>query len=431
MKFILTSTLLLLNLTFCLSQDMLTLEQAKMLTLENNFGIRISKNNVQLAENLTDRKVNGYQPTISATGGLQGDFGSSSQSFNSGNDATTGQALSWNGNAAVRADYTLYDKTRDLTLDQLKESLKLSNLQLQQAVQQSVANVYQAYYILSIAMENLEVLEETIKVSKERLRRSETQLEYGQGNALDILNAKVDIKRDSVNLLNAKLDVENSRRNLNISMGRPANERFEVQALTKIDESLELNALLEEAKRSNIDLQINRQNLSVTELDLNVIDAEKQPTLSSNLSYNYAYADNAPGSFVTTSTSQGFNGSLTLAWTLYDPSRGVRKQNSILNLNNIRLETDRILQEIERDIINAWANYENSKFVLKVEQSAVKTNEENFIRTEEQFKIGRITSIEFRQAQLNLLNAQTSLNNALLNVKLAEIQLLALVGDLL
>ena len=431
MKYILAILLFSVTLSFGLSQEVLSIDQAKVLTLENNFGIRISKNNVQLAENLTDKKANGYRPTISATGGLQGDFGSSSQKFSTGNDATTGQALSWNGSAAVQADYTIYDKTRDLTLDQLKESLKLSNLQLQQAVQQNVANVYQAYYILAIATENVEVLEETIDVSKERLRRSENQLEYGQGSALDVLNAQVDIKRDSVNLLNAKLEVDNSRRNLNISMGRQANEAFNVLAVTEVDETLDLNALLEEAKQNNIDILINHQNQSVNELDLNIIEAEKRPTLSTNVSYDYTYADNAPGSFVTTSKSQGFTGSLTLAWTLYDPSREVRKQNTVLNLNNLRLETDRIQQEMERDIINAWANYENSKYVLKVERSAVKINEENFSRTEAQVKIGRVTSIEFRQAQLNLLNAQTSLNNALLNVKLAEIQLLALVGDLL
>ncbi len=431
MKYILVILLFFVSLSFCISQEVLSIEQAKVLTLENNFGIRISKNNVQIAENLTDKKVNGYRPTVSATGGLVGDFGSSSQTFNTGNDATTGQALSWNGSAAVQADYTIYDKTRDLTLDQLKESLKLSSLQLQQAVQQNVANVYQAYYMLAIATENVEVLEEAIDVSKERLRRNETLMEYGQGNALDVLNAQVDVKRDSVNLLNAKLEVDNSRRNLNISMGREANEAFEVLAITEVDETLDLNTLLEEANQNNIDILINRQNQSVNELDLNIIEAEKRPTLSTNVSYDYTYADNAPGSFVSTSTSQGFTGSLRLAWTLYDPSRAIRKQNAVLNLDNLRLETDRIQQELERDIINAWANYENSKYVLKVENSAVKTNEENFSRTKEQVKIGRLTSIEFRQAQLNLLNAQTSLNNALLNVKLAEIQLLALVGELL
>ena len=431
MKNILAILFFSLSLPFCYSQNVLSLEQAKMLTLENNFGIRISQNNVQLAENLTDRKANGYRPTVSASGALNATYGSASQNFSTGLDASTDLALGWTGGASVQADYTIYDKSRELTLDQLKESLALSNLQLEQAIQQNLLGVYQAYYELAIAIANVEVLEETIGVSSERLRRAEYQLEYGQGNGLDVLNAEVDIKRDSVNLLNARLNVENTRRNLNITMGTDPREIYTIEAITDIAENLNLETLLAEAKQKNIDLQINRQNQSVSELDLNIIDAEKKPTLSANASYDYNYANNAPGSFVVNSQSQGLTGRLTLAWNLYDASRDIRKQNTVLNLTNLKLETERIEQQLERDIINAWANYENAKFVLQVERSAVSTNEENFYRTEEQLKFGRLTSIEFRQAQLNLLNAQTSVNNAILNLKVAEIQLLALVGELL
>ncbi|HCO83238.1 MAG TPA: transporter, partial [Arenibacter sp.] len=49
----------------------------------------------------------------------------------------------------------------------------------------------------------------------------------------------------------------------------------------------------------------------------------------------------------------------------------------------------------------------------------------------EQFQLGRITSIEFRQAQINLLNAQTNKNLAKYDAKLAELQLLQLTGQLL
>ena len=100
-------------------------------------------------------------------------------------------------------------------------------------------------------------------------------------------------------------------------------------------------------------------------------------------------------------------------------------------MTNLKLQAELVEQQLERDIVNAWATYQNSIFILEVEESAVETNRENFTRTEEQVKFGRLTSIEFRQAQLNLLNAQTSVNNARLNAKLAEIQLLALVGRLL
>jgi outer membrane protein TolC len=45
--------------------------------------------------------------------------------------------------------------------------------------------------------------------------------------------------------------------------------------------------------------------------------------------------------------------------------------------------------------------------------------------------LGQITTIEFRQAQVNLLNAQSNLNQATYDAKNAELKLLQLTGELL
>jgi len=102
----------------------------------------------------------------------------------------------------------------------------------------------------------------------------------------------------------------------------------------------------------------------------------------------------------------------------------------------VRLENEeyikkQIILEVNRDIANALGNYENKRYIYEVQENNVVTNQNNFERTEEQFKIGQITSIEFRQAQINLLNARTSKNLAKYDAKLAEIQLLQLTGQLL
>jgi len=89
------------------------------------------------------------------------------------------------------------------------------------------------------------------------------------------------------------------------------------------------------------------------------------------------------------------------------------------------------VNELERTIANALEIYNNALFILKAEEKNVETNKRNFSRTEEQFKLGQITTIEFRQAQINLLNAQSNLNQAKYDAKNAELKLLQLTGDLL
>jgi len=430
MKNIITGIILIFGASLN-AQNLLTLEQAKEITLANNYGIQIAKNNVAVAENLTDKSVNGYLPTVAANGGLNGNLGGSNQRFSNGMEATTSNAFTWGGNAAVGANYTLFDKRRDLTLDQLKASLNLSNLQLRQTIEQNLLQVYNNYFQVAQLAENVDVLRQAIDISKERLRRAEYLLEYGQGTGLNVLNAEVDIQRDSVNLLNAKMNLDNAKRNLNVAMGRATTENFKVETNTAVAENLTLESLIEQSKNDNVALQINRQNLAVNEMSLNIIDAEKKPTVSAGASYGFNYTDNPSGAFFDTNRSQGLNADVGVNWTIFDGSRKIRKQNAVINLSNQKLQIDQLQQQLERDIINAWSNYENALFILKVEESAVKTNQENFKRTEEQVKNGRLTSIEFRQAQLNLLNAQTSLNNARFDAKLREIQLLQLVGRLI
>jgi outer membrane protein len=413
------------------AQNTLTLEQAKTITLANNFGIKIAKNNVVIAQNQTDISVNGYLPTVSANAGLNGNFGGSTQTFGNGNEASTANAFTWGGNGTVQANYTIFDKGRDLTLEQLKESLSLSNLQLKQTIEQNLLQVYNGYFQVAQLSENVNALLEAISISRERLRRAQYQLDYGQGSGLDVLNAQVDIQRDSVNLLNTKMNLENAKRNLNVSMGRNTNEDFQVEIDTAIDKSLNLESLIEQSKNENIGLQVNRKNLAVNEMNLQIIDAEKRPTISAGASYAFSYSDNPTGAFIDKSNSRGLAANVGVNWTIYDGSRGIRMQNAVINLTNQKLQIDQLQQQLEGDIMNAWANYQNALFVLQVEENAVETNRENFDRTEEQVKIGRLTSIEFRQAQLNLLNAQTSINNAKFDTKLREIQLLQLVGRLI
>ena len=413
------------------AQSILTLEDAKAVTLSNNYGIKVAQNNVQIAKNNTDKGANGYLPTVSATGGLNGSLGGSGQTFNTGMENTVSNAFTWGANAAVSTDYTLFDKSRDLTLEQLKENVTLVNLQLRQTIENNLLQVYNDFFQVAQLEENIAALEQAMSISRERLQRANYGLEYGQGSGLTVLNAEVDIQRDSVNILNAQQQLANARRNLNVLMGRNTNEFFVTDADLVYVDNLELNELTNAAKNENIALQINRKNLAVNEMTLGIIDAERKPTLTAGASYTYSYSDNAAEAFITSSNSRGFGADLGLSWSIFDGgSRKIREENTRVNLSNQKLQITELEQQTEAQIINSWESYQNALYILKVQENAVATNQENFERTEEQLRIGRISSLEFRQAQLNLLNAQVSLNQAKFDAKVREIQMLQLAGRL-
>ena len=109
----------------------------------------------------------------------------------------------------------------------------------------------------------------------------------------------------------------------------------------------------------------------------------------------------------------------------------MRIQNSKIEVQNQQIALQQTKQVLERNVNNAWGIYQNSRFVLEAEKKNLQTNEWNFERTVEQQKLGQITSIVFRQAQLNLPSAQLNFNRAKYWGKTAELALLQLSGDLM
>ena len=132
------------------------------------------------------------------------------------------------------------------------------------------------------------------------------------------------------------------------------------------------------------------------------------------------------------SKSSGLNAGVNFTWNVFDG--GVTKTR-ISNVK-ITLQNEEILQQqqeetLKNNLRNTFDNYQNQLFILKSQEKNVVTAQNNFERTEERFKLGQISSIEFRTAQINLINSKTALNNAKFDAKIIELNLLQISGDIL
>ena len=67
---------------------------------------------------------------------------------------------------------------------------------------------------------------------------------------------------------------------------------------------------------------------------------------------------------------------------------------------------------------------------MEAQRNNLTANQENFERTLEKFKLGQVTSLDFRVAQSNLLQAELNLITARFGAKTAELTLYQLVGDI-
>jgi len=152
--------------------------------------------------------------------------------------------------------------------------------------------------------------------------------------------------------------------------------------------------------------------------------------LSSGYGYNEGMFP-ATG-FLASSQSTGLSAGLTLNWSLF--GQGVQQvgiKNAKIALATTELQEKQIEQEVLRDLLNAEGAYRNAIEVYRLQQDNILTATDNFERSKNQFDLGQITSIELRQAQINLLNAELSGVQAKFTAKLAELEYLNQCGALL
>lgn len=422
---------------FCINnlnaQQVLTKEEAVKLALDNNYDIKIANNNVQVAENNTSVLNSGYLPTVTGTAGATYNLDNTEAEFSNGNSTVLNGAESNRYNAGVSLNYTIFDGLgRHYNYKRLKEQYQLSELQARETIENTIVQLFSVYYNVAQLSENLETLDQTLLVTKDRLVRAEYQFDYGQNTKLEVLNAEVDINTDSINIINTKQDLKIAKRDLKLVLGETFTEDFNVE--TEVDFLLQFkkDSLFEKAKQRNVALLQTEKNIAISQLDIKSGKSAYLPTLGLTGSYGWNKNNNNAASFVTVSTNTGLSGGLNLSWNLFDGGATMtRVRNAKVNLETQQLQKENILLSIQRDFDNAWDDYMNKLEIYNIQEKNIITAQNNFDRTQEKFKIGQVNSIEFRQAQLNLLNTELSRNQAKYAAKLAELQLLQISGELL
>ncbi len=423
------------------AQEILTKQEALEITLENNFGVKIAKNNVSIAENNASILNSGFLP--SATLNSDAGYRTNNQKIvftdpQTGNDAERvgNGVITKNYNATVGINYTLFDGLgRKYNYKQLKETYNLSEIQARRTIENTYLQLYTAYFQIARLSENTNNLLEALEISKKRMQRAKYQYDYGQSTRLEYLNAQVDVNNDSIAFITAKQQLNNAKRGLNVILGVDKNTNYEVE--TDVDYSSLLNYEDLELKTlaNNATLKESEKNIAISEFNIKVNKANFLPRLNFNASYGFNRTENENlvnpfGARLI--TSDGLNAGLNLSWNIFDGgSTRTRVANAKINLDNQQIALEQEKVNVKNNLKNTWENYNNQLFILKAQEQNVLTTENNFNRTEERFKLGQITSVEFRQAQINFINAKTALNNAKYDAKLIELQLLQLSGDIL
>jgi outer membrane protein TolC len=431
-------TILLLILGFSLSaQEVLEKDGAVNIALENNYDIKVSNNDLEVAKNSSSIYNSGYLPSVFATGGADYQDNNSKIEFQNGNTQDDIVNTTNSYNASVGVDYLIFDGFgRKYNYKRLQEEYNISEIRVRQVIENTLLGLLVSYYDVARLSENKLNLEQSLAISKSQLLREQYGYQYGQKTQLDVLNTEVNVNQDSINLLNIQRELANAKRDLNVILGRDVNIDFAVDTAVTYALDLTYESILQSAKINNALLLQAEKNVTLSDFDLKINKSSWVPNVGINGAYNWRNSNtdsNIDNPFALASnTSSGLVGGLTVSWNVFDGGlTKTRVQNAKIAIDNRNIEKELAEKDLERNVANAWETYQNSLFVLSAERKNVETNKRNFARSEEQFKLGQIITVEFRLAQVNLLSAINSYNQAKYTAKVAELRLLQLGGNLI
>jgi len=419
-----------------IGQENLSKNEAVNIALENNFEIKVVTNNVEAAKNSSSIYNSGYLPSVFANGGANYQNRDSENEFENG-DIQNNNSITDSYNASVGVNYLIFDGLgRKYNYKKLQELYNLSEIQARQVIENTILQLLASYYDVARLTENQLNQKQSLDISKDRALRAKYNYEYGQNTQLDVLNSEVDVNNDSITLLNISRELSNAKRDLNVVLGRDISVDFKVDTAVTYTLDLTYENLLKSAKTNNTFLLQAEKNITLSNYDLKINKSNWLPFVGVNGAYGWSNlnidSDTQNAFSLAAQTSTGINGGVSLSWNIFDGgSTKTRVQNSKIAIDNSTIQKEQIEQDLERNVANAWETYQNSLFVLQAERKNVQTNRRNFSRSEEQFKLGQIISVEFRLAQVNFLNAVNNYNQAKYLAKVAELRLLQLSGEVL
>jgi len=435
--------LLVLSINTNAQDEILSKSEAIAIALEQNFGIKFAENEVEIADNNQGVLNTGFLPTLTGSAGATYNRDDSTIEFpgqvdengNSRPDVEINKAEAQRYNAGLNLNYILFDGLgRRYNYKRLKEQYQLTELQARETIQNTILQLLSIYFEVARLSENEYAQIEALEVSKDRIKRAQYAFEYGQNTQLDVLNAEVDVTNDSILLLNTQRLLKNTKRDLNVVLNQEVSSLFEVDTLISFIPMLELQAMVDDVSINNLAILQTERNLAINEYDIKVSKSGYLPVIGLTGSYGWNLNQSAASAFFPGTNNNNLNLSLNagLTWNLFDGGNTInRVRNAKIVYENQELLKRQVELEVARDIENALESYENRLAIYEIQEKAVITNQNNFERSREQYQLGRITSITFRQAQINLLAAQTTKNLAKYDAKLAELQLLQLTGQLL
>jgi outer membrane protein TolC len=414
------------------SQDILSLDEAITQALSQNYNILLSVNDKEIAQTANSWYAAGKLPSVTANGVWNNSITNLLQKL------SNGTVIERNGNRTSvinlngQFSYRLYGGKRVfIAKKRLDIQESIAEEALKQDINQVVFDVTNSYININRLIKQKSAIQETISFFEERSKLSRSRFEIGTAGKNDYLQSQIDLNVQRNNEINLTNNIALAKMDLNQLLARDPNTPFEVQDII-VPETLPTQAEVMEAIESiNPQITLLRYNQQILEQNALEIKALQKPSLFANGSLNFNYNNSSAG-FNLFTQNYGPQAGLSVSVPLF--TRALANQQikiNALDYKNQGLQIDALKHSLQSSAAESYQNYNNALQLIELEEQNLNIIREHNNIAMERFRKATITTVELRQAQLNLVEAQNRIINARYILKQSEVRLLYVMGRLI
>jgi len=398
----------------------LSLSGAIAYALENNYGIQIAEQNLDIAEIQNSWGSAGLYPSVGFDAAFNISYEISGEEFSTG--IIPGIGLDWMlfDGFRVKITKSILDNNEDLV------SGKLSVL-----IENTIESVILAYYAVLLEEEKLNVVNTVMKLSSDRYEYELKRKELGSAVTYEVLQAENVFLADKAAFLDQEMQVRIARRNLNYLL---ATEPASSWSLTEIFEAnttrYKLSTLQDKMLSNNQSLKNQYVNFMLKKEEIRLKQSDYYPSLSASAGMNYNYQRSiSDGGTPEVYDAYTPYANLRLSFDLYQG--GVRKQAVKIARITEEIsenEIEGMKHALTNELFNLYDNYEVRISLLDVAQKGETTALLNLHISQEKYRSGAINSFNFRDVQLLYLEASLRKLQAIYNLIDSRTQLTRITG---
>lgn len=428
----------LLGASYANAQEVLTLQEAIKFALQNKADAKKSTLDVENAEYQIKEVRAGALPQLSASGSVTYNpllqksalpaeiFGGEP-----GETLMVSFGQKWQSNLAANVTQQIFNQSLFTGLKAAKttrEFYRINNTLTEETLIEKVANSYYEVFQTQLQLNTIDINLNNTKKTHDIIRGL---VEAGLGKKIDLdrtLVAVNNLEAQRQQILNA-LQLQENALKFAIGMDITADiklpeKTFDIN-LEPMLETLDVNS------RTEVSL-LNKQN-ELLELNKKSIIAGYYPTLSFTGNFGYL----GMGNIFPTFGKDGFNWSnfsglgLNLSIPIFTGGATrakVQQANIDIKKNYLEIQDTKLGLSLANE--NAKTQIKNSLLTINTNRSNVTLAKEVLEDTNNNYKNGLATLTELLDAESAYADAQNNLNTALLNYKIAEIQLIKSNGKL-